>query len=365
MDTTACGVTDVFFRNQILVTFLVGLLAVASLPAASLTWDLAADFSESVNPSGPWAYGEVLVDGSGAPSLNVFGGQYTSFEPADFGSGQKAWYGTSGCPWYWTMMKSKGTSAALDFPAGRCGGHAHTGVRWTAPISTTVNIQGAVWKLRNSDSTFVSLWVKGTKRIDHMRVPDQGSSCNSSNPYSFAEIIQDAGCSASVLLSVHVNAGDEIYVQIDGNDYTGLDLTISEVPASPAVAGAGIRVWYPTGYDVVTGAGDRFFAVSADRYKFVYDLGRPGMTELYNYASGPNLLKTGAGGQGSYLSLTDSGGKTYVSYLSNGNASVTYTKGSTNHTVHQTRMQFRQAGRAYYQLDVVGIKLAASDGTVV
>lgn len=131
---------------------------------------------------------------------------------------------------------------------------------------------------------------------------------------------------------------------------------------------ASIKVWYPLGYGKVDGGGHRYFAVSADTYKFVYDLGRPSITQLYNLARDPsaqaNLLNT-SGAPGGYIALTDSAGKQFRSYLSDGNTYVSVTKGNnTFNNMFRTRMNFRQAGRAHYQLDVIGIKLAASDGTL-
>jgi len=135
-----------------------------------------------------------------------------------------------------------------------------------------------------------------------------------------------------------------------------------------AALGAGpIKVWYPLGYSKTDSGGHRYFAVATDSYKFVYDLGHPGMTELYNLAkgsSGPNLLQTGST-PGGFLLFMDGTNKTYLSHLSNGNALVTVTKGPNSFpNMYQTRMTFRQAGRPYYQIDVIGIKLAASDGSI-
>jgi len=136
--------------------------------------------------------------------------------------------------------------------------------------------------------------------------------------------------------------------------------------AVSAACAADIKVWYPLGYGKVDGGGHRYFAVQTDSYKFVYDLGRPGITELYNLARNPaggsNLLMT-SDGPGGYVALTDGALKRYTSYLSNGNALVTVVKGPNSFpNMYQTRMSFRQAGRVYYQIDVTGIKLASADG---
>ncbi|MBI4585310.1 MAG: alpha-galactosidase [Planctomycetes bacterium] len=110
-----------------------------------------------------------------------------------------------------------------DFPAGRCGGHAHTGIRWTAPKAATIVVRGSTWKIRVRPGidTSLSLWIKGRKLIDHVLVHGKSDA-----PYDFAQIITDQKGDPAALTNISVTAGDEIYVQIDGNDFTGLDLTI-------------------------------------------------------------------------------------------------------------------------------------------
>jgi len=117
------------------------------------------------------------------------------------------------------------TQYALDFPKGRCAGHAPTGVKWTAPEAAKIDIVGAAWKLRNSDASFITLWVKGRKLIDRVIVPEQSNVCNSEKPYSLGKMI--AGNRTGVLRNIAVEKGDEIIVEIGGNDFAGLDFVIS------------------------------------------------------------------------------------------------------------------------------------------
>ncbi|MBI2842516.1 MAG: alpha-galactosidase [Armatimonadetes bacterium] len=74
------------------------------------TWDLAKDFSDVKNPAGAWAYGEVVVGGSGKPALKLFTIRNEEFGPDDLGTGQPAWAYSSppNDSWYWSMMKSRG-----------------------------------------------------------------------------------------------------------------------------------------------------------------------------------------------------------------------------------------------------------------
>ena len=109
----------------------------------------------------------------------------------------------------------------LDFPAGRCGGHAPTGVGWTAPKDATVSVRCGVWRLRGGQPTQVSLWAKGRKIIDGANV--RGAS---SEPVSAAQLIAEQGGNANSLRDISIHAGEEIVVQIEGNDFVGLDLAI-------------------------------------------------------------------------------------------------------------------------------------------
>ena len=108
------------------------------------------------------------------------------------------------------------TSWQLDFPAGKIGGHARTGIRWTAPEAGVISIQGGVWKLRNNDAVTVSLWLKSEKLLDRVTPPPQSPTCNSSQPWPF------------VLTDLRVERGNDVILEIDGNDFVGIDLVISD-----------------------------------------------------------------------------------------------------------------------------------------
>jgi alpha-galactosidase len=110
----------------------------------------------------------------------------------------------------------------LDFPVGRCGGHAQTGVAWSAPAADRINISGAAWKFRQSDSAYLSLWVKDRQVIKHVQV-----FAASRKPSLFERMLADQAGDPKALQAVAVAPGDVIIVQIEGNDFVGLDLTIT------------------------------------------------------------------------------------------------------------------------------------------
>lgn len=209
--------------RKLLVVIAIACLAFAGTAQAT-TWDLAADFSDTANPNGPWAYGEVIAT-AGVPSLTVYTNHTGEFDGGDWGPHQPAWYSSG--PWYWSMLKSIGGAPSLDCPVGRVGGHAHTGFQWTAPEAMTASLLGGAWKMRNSDAGYITLWIKGVKLIDHLRVKDQSVTCNSTTPYDFATMIADQSGNAAALYNISFAQNDTIYVQVDGNDFTGLDATIT------------------------------------------------------------------------------------------------------------------------------------------
>ena len=71
------------------------------------------------------------------------------------------------------------------------------------------------------------MWVKGAKLIDTVPVPAPTPACNSSQPYSLAQMLRDQGRDAAALQNITMQPGEEILVEIGGNDYAGLDLKIS------------------------------------------------------------------------------------------------------------------------------------------
>ncbi|MHB9036774.1 MAG: carboxypeptidase regulatory-like domain-containing protein [Armatimonadota bacterium] len=87
--------------------------------------------------------------------------------------------------------------------------------------------------MRNNDAARVSLWVKGQWLIDSYQVPNHDAPHNSGAITSFATMIEAQFGDPAALQNISFAAGDEVYVQINGNDFTGLDFTIAG-PGSPS-----------------------------------------------------------------------------------------------------------------------------------
>lgn len=210
------------------------LAVLASIPtsAGTTAWDLAEDFTLASNPNGEWEYGQVLLDGLGNPSLRLFTTIQNDIYPGHFGPGQSGW-GIN-------LFKSPAGAILMDLPAGRVGGHSGgdgTGCRWTAPRDMVVNITGGAWKMWPAEPVFISVWVKGTRLINEYMLPTWSTVYNSGNPWTFAQMMTEQGGDPAVLQNVSFAAGEQIYFRVGPNDWTGLDLTITEVP-EPATLGA-------------------------------------------------------------------------------------------------------------------------------
>lgn len=119
-----------------------------------------------------------------------------------------------------------GELKAVDLPEGFCAGHAPTGIRWTAPENTTVDISGHVWKIRNSSDVGVTLWIKGQKVLARGIVPAQSIDCNSKKPKILADLLTEKGGKPSLLKNISMKKGDEIVLYMEGNDYMAVELNI-------------------------------------------------------------------------------------------------------------------------------------------
>lgn len=108
---------------------------------------LAAEWSDSNNPSGSWSYRQR----SGA----LITTHLAAWLPGDLGANQPAWTdaGSGGVPGW---ARSTGSSSAggaphpeYDFPVGKVMAHGPAEAWWTSSASQRVTIAGGVWLLRH------------------------------------------------------------------------------------------------------------------------------------------------------------------------------------------------------------------------
>ncbi len=135
-------------RNLPLVIFaaLSLLLGGFGLSAEAITFDLAGDWSDLVNPNGPWSYNGI---GGGPPvhTPDWLPFQWTGPQPAWIASGDSipGWAKSLGLPHLPPLP-------VFDFPAGRVGAHGSDSpisVTWTSPFSGNADIDGGVWMMRD------------------------------------------------------------------------------------------------------------------------------------------------------------------------------------------------------------------------
>lgn len=212
------------------------LVACLALSAEAISFDLAADWSDTANPTGPWSYN----DGAAGLANHV-----ADWLPGHFGGPQPAWaVSASGVPGWAKSMWPTGP-ASLDFPVGRVGAHGSesgpVSVTWTSPFSGMADIDGGAWMMRDIGRSMSWKLYLNSTLLDSGTV-SSGDAFHSGNPDSF---------DLSVLLAAFDVVKLEL-VKTDSSccaDFVGVDLTIAAVPepsslvfwASSLAALAGIR----------------------------------------------------------------------------------------------------------------------------
>ncbi len=129
----------------------------------------------------------------------------------------------------------------LDLPDGSCGGFSDNGIRWTAPEAMTVDIKGGAWRARaGREGLLLSMWIKDEQIIKEVLIH-----ANSTKPYTYGRMIADLNTGSSgemdfahlvsqqgedntLLTNVSFEKGDEVYIQVYGGNFVGLNLTIGE-----------------------------------------------------------------------------------------------------------------------------------------
>jgi hypothetical protein len=227
---------------------LIGAFAILVSSANAQVHDLKADWSESSNPNGAWAYRE---------GSNPLGGTL-----AWNGLGQFAWAnGANGPGHIPACMKLLTVPAAFDVQIGdvlvHCrdntngGANGEGNILWTAPSAGVVDMTGAFWIARDiGRSVNWIISVNGTAIT--------GGTVASGDPYSRANpLLMSAGSGGpSVLQNIPINAGDTIGIlTLKGSlssfgDFIGIDWTITyQPPAAAAVpigAGCGTLPYVPS-----------------------------------------------------------------------------------------------------------------------
>ncbi|MBI2842581.1 MAG: carboxypeptidase regulatory-like domain-containing protein [Armatimonadetes bacterium] len=195
-------------------------------------WNLAADWSDSSNPSGAWTYGWTdPVTGlfTRYENLqNISGGDFTGIQPV---------WNHVGWTWWSMIFKSNGTLiSGIDIPKGRVGGYELFGALWTAPSEVTVNISGGVWMCRDTGAgKSFSLLVNDIPVLNQVGAPFPRDGYNSGNIYTFAEAVLADGGTLDSLQAIHLMPGETIAFSCSGSNYLGVNLKITTgTPPAPS-----------------------------------------------------------------------------------------------------------------------------------
>lgn len=199
--------------------------------ALGTMWDIQADWSDISNPTGAWSYGHggAVNDPIGTLGHGDFHLLATHVATDQHFAGQPGWG--------WVPCVSKATdpgiatpSTGMDIDPGDVYGHGPFMVRWTAPSDMTIELSGEAWRLRNQAHTYLYLlengdWNNNTPEQRHALGTLFVTLYPRSAPLEWGNITLD------------VVAGQQVTLFLDGNDFTGVNMTITEIVPEPATMG--------------------------------------------------------------------------------------------------------------------------------
>ncbi len=194
-----------------------------------VVYDLAADWSNAVNPIGPWTY---LGENDAVLMTNL-----SDWDSIHWSDPQAAWADSENDIPAWFKVTASQQLVTLDLPVGSTGVHidaAGSGVEWASPADGVITISGGVWHTRETGrSTDWSLELNG-QSFSKGSI-GTGDPYDSTTPFDFA-----LGTGGAGVLSFAVSAGDVVKLQLDPGatspdpDFVGVDLNIAFVPVTPA-----------------------------------------------------------------------------------------------------------------------------------
>ena len=207
-------------------------------PAATV-YDLAADWSDTTNPHGPWSYNE------GANPLLLAFPPSSSFSNAD----QVVWSRSINSPDHNSLpgcFKSGGSEIIVhDWLPGDVvmhstdqqngAGNGPGNFTWTSPFAGVINLSGGVWRGRDiGRGNTWTLYKNGTaltSGLIHSEYPNPGDPYSRTNPFAFA--LGSGG--AAAISGIPVVPGDVIKLELVKTsvygDFVGVNLTV--MPAAP------------------------------------------------------------------------------------------------------------------------------------
>ena len=226
-------------------------LLMCQVQLTAQTFDFSDDFDTASNPTtSGWQYNQ---DPSGTP------GTWGGYSTGDFGGSQMGWVNPGGNHLGWAQIDNAGgygaPADAFDIQNGDVITHAATSFSWTASAENAGNyaVDLSAWLIRDlGRSASVSLFKNG-EPLGRSGSLNCAGGCDSSRatPKSFAD-------GADSIVSVA--EGDLLSVSVGGNDYTGvnftltstaLDATLPPPPPEPTDPNAYYRFEAGTGTEII------------------------------------------------------------------------------------------------------------------
>jgi hypothetical protein len=217
-------------------------LLVSHAGAASMIWDLKADWSNSSNPNGPWSYNE------GANPL-----LYTA--SWSLGPGQDGWGESSPALPFWFRATSApmgqewqvGDILVHTTDDANGAGNGPANVTWTSPVNGFIDISGSAWMESNFPTRGNDVRLLLNENLLMNWTLSGSDPYSRANPFNF-----DNGSLAgpNALDGIPVAAGDVVRLEYARNStfgyFVGTELTITGTIPEPssltlmAAAGLGL-----------------------------------------------------------------------------------------------------------------------------
>jgi hypothetical protein len=261
------------FSFKALLVAVAWALMPASLPmsamAGTITYDLAADWSDTNNPSGPWSYRQ-------SPTT-VLAHHIADYDPTRtiWVSAQPAWanatYPNVGhVPLFFKAVSATtATFSTWDIPLGKVYLHSNdqffspsgfanepAGFFWAAPTAGTVQISGDMWDVFSAQrSEDWALVVNGVTVSTGTLIPSSGTSA--------APLDLSTGTGGLSALTQSVNVGDVIALQFmrsageQTGDLMGVDLRLDLTTQNPVPEPPSLLVFAGLGAVTCLGAAFR------------------------------------------------------------------------------------------------------------
>jgi hypothetical protein len=239
--------------------------------AGTITYDLAADWSDTNNPNGPWSYRQ-------SPTT-VLTSHFSDYDPTRtiWTSAQPAWANSTfpnigHVPLFMkAVATTTSTFSSWDMPIGRVYLHGNNsifspagfanepaGFFWTAPVAGTVQISGDMWIVRPLDAPPVQDWALV---VNGFAVST--GTLSASDGTSAAPLNLSTGTGGLAALAQTVNVGDVIDLQfidsgsVPSGTLIGVDLTLNETTSSAVPEPSSLLVFAGLGAVTCLGAAFR------------------------------------------------------------------------------------------------------------